>query len=270
MPHVLFDLRNRQNRLVCRVFALCIATFLAVFFAVCLAKNINRIDIGTSSRDAAWPTLRSMAQQAEQADKWTASIEKNRLETDIDERTEAAQEAKLTPMAMALANVKTPLNLPYIEGFGSLDTTALTNEMRAVLDALIHAINRRDGIMPLMAKGMDLFAIIFMNDLFSYLSPDDAVEAEYGAPDFDGDDAIIKIRLSQPSGAEHNKSIDFFAVLSPENTDAAPINDAQNKLDALNKNSKGIAGKKQKNDDMKYKILYLMADVKTAKNPPAQ
>lgn len=158
-------------------------------------------------------TLRSRAENKENSTLWTRELESMRLAEDITHAPDADSSVKLTPSAAAVCTYSAKPLYPQLEGFGSLDTSLLSQDVRNVLDSFCRAVSAEQPVDTLMAKDSLYSAVLFQDDLkgvwkerFNEDFPEKADGLElftrtlYGEPFIDSGMYDIPVRLYCAAG----------------------------------------------------------------------
>jgi hypothetical protein len=119
---------------------------------------------------------------------------------------------KLTPQTIPASGTVPAAVYPFIDGFGSLDTSLIPQELRTALDTVCRTISSRENADQLMASGCLYSYVLFLEDFtagwketFGEPVPDkqnstDLFSEEiYGAP-FINDDYEIPVRFKCAKG----------------------------------------------------------------------
>jgi len=155
-------------------------------------------------------TLRSEADGKEADVLWTRELESMRLVQDISRQDGVDKAVKLTPQSVISApSAESPV-YPFIDGFGSLDTSRISPDLLAALDSACAAVSSQQSADSLMAQGCLYSYVLFLSDFkngwktaFGQDMPDPPVNLftsrVYGAP-FIQDDYEIPVRFKCAKG----------------------------------------------------------------------
>lgn len=188
----------------------CTAIFLicsALFCAVSCADGHT-----TVLSDSNGETLRSQADKNDKDILWTRELESMRLGQNISAEDGIDKAVKLTPQTIIVSTSQEEPAYPFIDGFGSLDTSLISPELKTALDSFCRDVSSQQSADVLMADGCLYSYILFLDDLktgwkgtFGEELPD-AEDTEnlftgeiYGAP-FIEDDYEIPVRLECNEG----------------------------------------------------------------------
>lgn len=139
-----------------------ITAFLVSLFMIFFSCNNNvPIDLSSGSDE----TLRQAALRREQSLMWAREIESVRLTRDITTSPVISKNVKFSPEVFAVSSDDYQPVYPGLEGFGSLDTSEITQELSVFLEKVAASI----ASWPLDSKYMEkdsLFSLIlFKSDV---------------------------------------------------------------------------------------------------------
>ncbi len=153
-------------------------------------------------------TIKESTSRRDDSVLWTRELESVRLLIDTKKNNGAADTLRLEPLSvMSLSSQGTPV-YPILEGFGSLDTSDISAELRTFLDSFCTSVAAWSFSQELFTSESAFVLPLFMYDVkmqwkeaFSKDFPD--VEAEnplfsswlYGEPFADGSEFQIPVRL---------------------------------------------------------------------------
>lgn len=140
---------------------------LTVSFAVCVLAFSACSDLqqGKRSEDDA-QTLRALAQTMAEAVPWTDELESDRLTATVSVADGVDRHVSLSPLSFLAGSAarKVPLVYPFLEGFGSLDTTLIVPDVKTVLDGFCGAVCRAEDADSFMARGCLYQLALFYRD----------------------------------------------------------------------------------------------------------
>lgn len=163
--------------------------------------------------DTAGETLRSQSDKKNREILWTRELESMRLVQDIAHTDSVDKAVKLTPQTIVVSAVQTQPVYPFIDGFGSLDTSLITQDIRNVLDTFCRNVSTGLSADQCMADGCLYSYVLFADDLkngwkssFGEEFPEVSENAPlftrmiYGAPFIDDADYEIPVRFECSGG----------------------------------------------------------------------
>lgn len=207
------------------LFVLCIFEFL--FFSCSNGQETEKVISDEIS-------LKAISQNREQELLWTRELESVRLLLDTKKNQVVADSIKLEPLVMTGAVTgKNPV-YPYLEGFGSLDTTSISKDMRAFLDETYRCLSKWQIQSLKMQDSSAFSAILFKYDVeklweqnfgdkFPVLQDDMPLFTSrlYGEPFIDDSEVQIPVRLYANRG--HLDILLYFTSLTPYKIDSIQI-----------------------------------------------
>jgi hypothetical protein len=107
-------------------------------------------------------TLRAVSDIKETDTLWTRELESTRLGSNIKELAGIDKTVKLTPQSVAVITGSEEPVYPYLEDFGSLDTSSISSDMRTLLDGFCTAVIRFQPADQYMVRD-SLFSLILFN-----------------------------------------------------------------------------------------------------------
>ena len=163
--------------------------------------------------DNAGETLRSQSDKKNREILWTRELESMRLVQDITHTDSVDKAVKLTPKSIVVSSVQARPVYPFIDGFGSLDTSLITQDIRNVLDTFCRNVSTGLNADMCMADGCLYSYVLFTDDLKSGWKSsfeEDIPEVSenvplftrmiYGAPFIDAADYEIPVRFECSEG----------------------------------------------------------------------
>ncbi|MBP3709847.1 MAG: hypothetical protein J6I73_05530 [Treponema sp.] len=191
----------------CAIQAFSLCAVFSLLLASC-ADSKSFILVDTSE------TLRSQSDARDADTLWTRELEAMRLFQNIEERESIEKSIPLTPFTVIAAASNYDAVYPFLSGFGSLDTSLISQELRAVLDTFVQAILSGQSADRCMARGSLYSYVFFMNDMQAgwkqFFGSDMPEYSEshplfstvlYGAPFIDEQGAVIPVRLGFSRGS---------------------------------------------------------------------
>lgn len=140
---------------------------LTVSFAVCVLAISACSDLqqGKRSEDDA-QTLRALAQTMAEAVPWTDELESDRLTATVSVADGVDRHVSLSPLSFLAGSAArhTPPVYPFLEDFGSLDTTLIVPDVKTVLDGFCGAVCRAENADSFMARGCLYQLALFYRD----------------------------------------------------------------------------------------------------------
>ena len=129
---------------------------------------------------------------------WTKEIESVRLIRDINKSSSVISTVKLSPEIMAVSVQENPPVYPFLEDFGSLDTTNLSNELREFLDSFCSKICTWEFDDSLMDSNYVFSLILFKYDVEQLYNNSKIQFSDYiyGEPFIDKDVITAPVRFS--------------------------------------------------------------------------
>lgn len=185
----------------------CMAFFIfSLLFASC-ADNRSVILPDASE------TLRARADGRDAETPWTRELEAVRLAQNIASKDGVAASVKLTPQTVVAAASNYEEVFPFLNDFGSLDTSLIFPEMRAVLDSFVQAILHGQSAAENIADGCLYSYVFFIDDMqtgwkqfFGSELPEHSEKNPlfttvlYGAPFISEDGSEIPVRFEYALG----------------------------------------------------------------------
>lgn len=179
-------------------------------------------------------SLKVLSQNREQELLWTRELESVRLLLDTKKNQVVADNIKLEPLVMTgTVSGKSPV-YPYLDGFGSLDTTSISREMRAFLDETFKTLSLWQVQSLKMQENSIFSAVLFKYDVenlwqnqfgekFPLVSEDMPLFSAklYGEPFIDDTEVQIPVRLYAKRG--YLDVMLYFTVLTPYKIDNIQI-----------------------------------------------
>ncbi|MCR5494063.1 MAG: hypothetical protein K6F15_00340 [Treponema sp.] len=179
-------------------------------------------------------TIRALAEHRENELLWTRELESVRLLLDTKKNQVVADSIKLEPLVMTSALTGKKSLYPYLEGFGSLDTSSISKEMKTFLDSTFESLAKWQ-LSSLKVQDNSIFSLtLFKYDIehlweenFSETFPivqDDITLFQsklYGEPYFLEDQVQLPVRLYALKG--HIDIILYFTSITPYKIDAIQI-----------------------------------------------
>jgi hypothetical protein len=185
-----------------------IVVFSLLFTAVSCANSHTVI-----LSDNAGETLRSQSDRKNKEILWTRELESMRLVQDITHEDSVDKAVKLTPQTVVVSAAQAQPVYPFIDGFGSLDTSLITRDVRNVLDTFCKNVSTGLSADPCMADGCLYSYVLFADDLkngwkssFGEDIPEGSENSPlftkmiYGAPFIDDADYEIPVRFECSKG----------------------------------------------------------------------
>lgn len=173
---------------------------LALLVASCLMSCSMSGDEEEGAEAASNTTLRAEAEAKRRDAAWASPLENGHLNADIHSNGKVSKDIDATPEVAAVSNASFDALYPYIKSFGSLDDSAITSEVRNVLDGFCAAVNGKKDITPFMAEGMEHLSLFFKDDLEKALYPFTPnpypLAHIYGRPFFSGECIIVPVRFT--------------------------------------------------------------------------
>ena len=140
---------------------------LTVSFAVCFlaVSACSDLQQGKRAEDDA-QTLRALAQAMAESVPWTDELERDRLTATVSVADGVDRHVLLSPLSVlaGAAARKVPPVYPFLEGFGSLDTTLIVPDVKTVLDGFCDAVCRAENADSFMARGCLYQLALFYRD----------------------------------------------------------------------------------------------------------
>ncbi|MDE7228441.1 MAG: hypothetical protein K2N31_08985 [Treponemataceae bacterium] len=140
---------------------------LTVSFAVCFlaVSACSDLQQGKRAEDDA-QTLRALAQAMAESVPWTDELERDRLTATVSVADGVDRHVLLSPLSFlaGAAARKVPPVYPFLEGFGSLDTTLIVPDVKTVLDGFCDAVCRAENADSFMARGCLYQLALFYRD----------------------------------------------------------------------------------------------------------
>lgn len=138
----------------------CILFFCALFSVLSCANGTTAV-----FTDSAGDTLRAKADKKDTEILWTRELESMRLVQDISTTDAVDKAVKLTPQSVIASSSVPPSVYPFIDGFGSLDTSFIPQDLKASLDTACAAVSSQQSADSLMADGCLYSYVLFLADL---------------------------------------------------------------------------------------------------------
>lgn len=112
------------------------------------------------------PTLRALAQAMAESVPWTDELESDRLTATVSVADGVDRHVSLSPLSFlaGAAARNAPPVYPFLEGFGSLDTTRIVPAVKTVLDGFCDAVCRAENADSFMARGCLYQLALFYRD----------------------------------------------------------------------------------------------------------
>ncbi len=184
----------------------CILFFCALFSVFSCANGT-----AAAFTDSSGDTLRTEADKKDAEILWTRELESMRLVQDISTADAVDKAVKLTPQSVAASSSVPSSVYPFIDGFGSLDTSFIQQDLRTALDTACATVSSQQSADSLMADGCLFSYVLFLDDLktgWKQTFGEDLPGADagdlftgkiYGAP-FIADDYEIPVRFECGKG----------------------------------------------------------------------
>ena len=182
---------------------------LSLLFTAVSCANSHTVNLSDNSGE----TLRSQADTKNREILWTRELESMRLVQDITHTDSMDKAVKLTLQTVVVSAVQTQPVYPFIDGFGSLDTSLVTQDIRTVLDTFCRSVSTGLSADVCMADGCLYSYVLFADDLksgwkssFGEDIPEVSENAPlftrmiYGAPFIDDADYEIPVRFECRKG----------------------------------------------------------------------
>ncbi|MCK9170907.1 MAG: hypothetical protein M0P01_10885 [Treponema sp.] len=162
--------------------------------------------------DSNGDTLRSRADNEDKEILWTRELESMRLVQNITTGDGVDNAVKLTPQSIIASSVVPVPVYPAVDGFGSVDTSLISPELKTALESACGTISAQKSADPLMADGCLYSYVLFLSDLktgWKEKFGEDIPDADssgnlftkeiYGAPFID-DDYEVPVRFECKKG----------------------------------------------------------------------
>lgn len=201
---------------------------LTVSFAVCFLAISACSDLqqGKRSEDDV-QTLRALAQTMAEAVPWTDELESERLTATVSVADGVDRHVSLSPLSFLAGSAAryAPPVYPFLEDFGSLDTTLIVPDVKTVLDGFCGAVCRAENADSFMARGCLYQLALFYRDgdlALPETSPDEESDEEkpafsffdayfYGQPYVTGETYEVPVRF-----VGEKRSMDVLVFLLKE------------------------------------------------------
>ena len=181
-------------------------------FAVCFLTIFACSDLqqGKRGEDDA-QTLRAVAQAMAESVPWTDELESDRLTATASVADGIDRHVSLSPLSFLAGSAArhTPPVYPFLDDFGSLDTTLIVPDVKTVLDGFCGAVCRAENADSFMARGCLYQLALFYRDgdlALPEMSPDAETDEKkpafsffdtyfYGQPYVTGETYEIPVRF---------------------------------------------------------------------------
>ncbi|MFA6856988.1 MAG: hypothetical protein WCR31_07255 [Treponema sp.] len=134
--------------------------FYALLFVVSCANGHTAV-----LTDSNGDTLRSQADKKDKEILWTRELESMRLVQNISTVDGVDKAVKLTPQSVIASSLVPVPVYPFIDGFGSLDTSLISSELKAALETACMTVSAQKNADSLMAEGCLYSYVLFLSDL---------------------------------------------------------------------------------------------------------
>ena len=135
--------------------------FFSFAFFICSCSNSNGAEIANLSDE----NLREITDERENAILWTRELEAVRLTRNYKVNQMVSSKMILSPEAISFANTRRNFIYPSLDGFGSLDTSAISSEMRDFLSRTCSSISKWNLSAVKMSSAREFSLILFKYDV---------------------------------------------------------------------------------------------------------
>lgn len=146
------------------IFYMIIFFSFAIFLFSC--SNSSGAEIANLSDES----LRTISDERENSILWTRELEAVRLTRNYKVNQMVSSKMSLFPEAISFANTQRNFIYPSLEGLGSLDTSAISSEMRSFLDKTCNAISKWNLSSVTMSSASEFSLILFKYDVERFWS----------------------------------------------------------------------------------------------------
>lgn len=188
------------------VFAIFLAVVFEILFFSCSADS--SIDLSSGAEE----TLRQLAAKKEEELLWTRELESVRLTKEINTSSAVSSSVKLSPEIYSVSNSDFIPLYPSISGFGSLNTTEISAELKKFLDEFSNSVAAWKLESSYMKTSSVFSLVVFKYDVEhkwkSFFGKDFEISEEnplfssffYGEPFFEEQSIIVPVRFKNESG----------------------------------------------------------------------
>jgi hypothetical protein len=161
-----------------------------LFFAVISScSHLPQVD----SDEAVQKTLRAQAAKLDKSIPWTAELEGNILRADITHTDGISTKVKVSPKSIVAGGQESSVEpvYPYLPGFGSLNTSKLSDEAKYAVSSFSDAVSKKGSADAFMADGCAYSLSLFYTDIAQILpqsksdetvTEDKTIPADQNAP----------------------------------------------------------------------------------------
>jgi hypothetical protein len=144
-------------------------SFLVLLFSAVISScsHLPQVD----SDEAVQKTLRAQAAKLDKSIPWTAELEGNILSADITHTDGISTKVKVSPKSIVAGGQESSVEpvYPYLPGFGSLNTSKLSDEAKYAVSSFSDAVSKNGSADAFMADGCAYSLSLFYTDIAQIL-----------------------------------------------------------------------------------------------------
>lgn len=122
--------------MLCKFFEKSFFILLLLSFFSC--SNTQIVDVASFSNE----TLKEISEKKDDELLWTRELESVRLTRDYSKNQATTTNFKLSPESISIANTRNQVIYPFLQDFGSLDTSSISSDLEVYLDDLCSLISQ--------------------------------------------------------------------------------------------------------------------------------